>query len=620
MKAVVDLGTRSVALILYEPGARVHFALHAEHAGRPVLDGVVLDVPAAAAALEETLSRAEAAGFQRPTTAAIAVASREMTVRHGRAEGSFERIDEADAAQLTSLAAAEAAWTLPRPDEHLCVDRAVLARRLVEDAASGRTSEVASLVGQRGRAEVELVATFVPRRVVEAKAEVLRRFGIEVEGLCLEPRAALAACAPPLPPGRRVAVVDVGAGTTDLAVAEGAPDGTPRPVALDSMPVAGDEVTERIAEALGVPFAEAERMKRNGDPRAAEVVRAAVREHAREIAARIAERAGEVRTVFLVGGGAALTGLPDAVAEALAQDGFAAEVRVGGVREEAVAGITTDPTGTNAVWATPAGIAALAASGRLLRLAPIALDGVRRILAVPPEGLGFPEVFAAFGRDPADLYGAVGRAIAVRLEEAGETRLVVLPGSRGGDPPADRFSGGEAIESPRPAAGADRAARLADLPRKTTSVEIRTASRARRKEIPWRYRRNGTTLAESAAVFDGDRLEGTPPRASDLAAALAREVGGPRRVSLSGRLVSLEPRVALANATGEALTDDAPLSEGTSVFVSLRPPLVCDVVAAADVAPRPAAGALFEVRVGGHAWKWDAVLPREAGPYEAAWR
>jgi cell division ATPase FtsA len=99
---------------------------------------------------------------------------------------------------------------------------------------------------------VEVLATFLPRVVVESLYAVVARAGLEVASLTLEPIAAMNVSIYSSLRLLNLALVDIGAGTSDIALTK---DGTVFAFAMAS--VAGDEITEKIAEVLLLDFEQA---------------------------------------------------------------------------------------------------------------------------------------------------------------------------------------------------------------------------------------------------------------------------------------------------------------------------------------------------------------------------
>lgn len=77
------------------------------------------------------------------------------------------------------------------------------------------------MIDQQGdEASVEIIATFLPKVVVESLISALNRSGLEMEALTLEPIAAINVLMPPSMRRLNVALVDIGAGTSDIAITD----------------------------------------------------------------------------------------------------------------------------------------------------------------------------------------------------------------------------------------------------------------------------------------------------------------------------------------------------------------------------------------------------------------
>lgn len=111
-----------------------------------------------------------------------------------------------------------------------------------------------SLEGHKAEAIAEdIIVTFLPEDVVDGLYSAVERAGLEVANLTLEPIAAINVAIPENFRMLNIALVDVGAGTSDLCVTK---DGSI--VAYGMIPYAGDELTEVLVQAFLVDFATAE--------------------------------------------------------------------------------------------------------------------------------------------------------------------------------------------------------------------------------------------------------------------------------------------------------------------------------------------------------------------------
>ncbi len=134
---------------------------------------------------------------------------------------------------------------------YYCVGYSVLYYRLDGE-------EIGSLLDQQGdEAQIEVIATFLPRVVVESLIAALKRANLEMDALTLEPIAAINVLIPPTMRRLNVALVDIGAGTSDIAITDKS-----TVVAYGMVPTAGDEITEALSDHYLLDFPVAEEAKR----------------------------------------------------------------------------------------------------------------------------------------------------------------------------------------------------------------------------------------------------------------------------------------------------------------------------------------------------------------------
>lgn len=105
---------------------------------------------------------------------------------------------------------------------------------------------------------MEIIATFLPQIVVDGLYKVMENIGLEVGFMTLEPIAAIEAAVPNNIRLLNVALVDIGAGTSDIAITK---DGTISAYAMTS--TAGDEITELLSKTYLLDFDTADRVKCN---------------------------------------------------------------------------------------------------------------------------------------------------------------------------------------------------------------------------------------------------------------------------------------------------------------------------------------------------------------------
>jgi len=105
---------------------------------------------------------------------------------------------------------------------------------------------------------VDVIATFLPHIVVDSLYAVIHKSGLEVLNLTLEPIAAMNITIPQNLRLLNLALVDVGAGTSDIAISR---DGAVESYGM--VAVAGDKITEKLAEHYLLDFNTAETLKIN---------------------------------------------------------------------------------------------------------------------------------------------------------------------------------------------------------------------------------------------------------------------------------------------------------------------------------------------------------------------
>lgn len=194
---------------------------------------------------------------------------------------------------------------------------------------------LSDLVDHHGRkARVEIIATFLPREVLESLRTAMRKIGLRVNNVTLEPIAAMNAVIPQELRLLNLALVDIGAGTSDIAISENG-----SVVAYTMATIAGDEITEAIVREYLVDFEVAERMKLAASQEETKTIayedilgfpyeitkeqlleklRPAAVNLSEEICSHIMEANGKApAAIFLVGGGSKLPGLCQLVAERL---------------------------------------------------------------------------------------------------------------------------------------------------------------------------------------------------------------------------------------------------------------------------------------------------------------
>ena len=258
----LDIGTRSVVgIILEEQNDHFHIAdiLVKEHKERAMVDGQIHNVLYVAELIK--IIKDELEHKHGPLTkVSVAAAGRALKTEKASITVDIKNrpiFTEEDINRLELQAVQQAQAKLLQHGEgnqlnhYYCVGYSVLYYKLDHE-------EIGSLVDQQGDvATVEVIATFLPRVVVESLIAALKRADLEMEAMTLEPIAAINVLIPSSMRRLNVALVDIGAGTSDIAITD---EGTI--VAYGMVPVAGDEITEALSDHYLLDFPVAEQTKR----------------------------------------------------------------------------------------------------------------------------------------------------------------------------------------------------------------------------------------------------------------------------------------------------------------------------------------------------------------------
>ncbi|MCL6612195.1 MAG: rod shape-determining protein [Peptococcaceae bacterium] len=260
----LDIGTRTViGIVAGVEGDSLKILAQSmtEHQSRAVFDGQIHDIFKVAQAVKEVKSDLEEKMGFKLGKVAIAAAGRSLKTRFAHVEqeiGDDIEIDpvicrglEMDAVKEAHRQLQEEGGDGQEEDQFFCVGYTVVNYYL-----NGYT--MTSLTGHFGkRIGVDVLATFLPNSVVNSLYSVLGRVSLEPVSLTLEPIAAAGAIIPESYRLLNLALLDIGAGTSDIAITR---DGSI--VAYGMVPLAGDEITEAVAQGCLADFHTAEYIKR----------------------------------------------------------------------------------------------------------------------------------------------------------------------------------------------------------------------------------------------------------------------------------------------------------------------------------------------------------------------
>lgn len=257
----LDIGTRSVVgIILVEKDDRYHVEdlVTIEHKERSMIDGQIHNIVSVSKVILEIKELLEVR-HGKLERVSVAAAGRALKTEEGsmtidiseQALFSFEDINRLELAAVQQAQQKLLSAASATDDYYYCVGYSVLHYELDGE-------KIGSLIDQSGRrATAHVIATFLPRVVVESLLSALKRADLEMEALTLEPIAAINVLIPPSMRRLNVALVDIGAGTSDIAITD-----NNTVVAYGMVPIAGDEISEALSNQYLLDFPVAELAKR----------------------------------------------------------------------------------------------------------------------------------------------------------------------------------------------------------------------------------------------------------------------------------------------------------------------------------------------------------------------
>ena len=308
----LDIGTSKVVAIVAELHAdgEIEVIGTGQHESNGLKKGVVVDIEKTVASIQAALEEAEITSGNKIQQVVTGIAGSHIRSFNsiGMVAIKDKEVTEADVARVIETAKAVA---IPTDQQILHV----LPQEFIIDGQE----DIREPVGMSGvRLDVKVHVVTGAVSAVQNIIKCVRRCGLAVQDLILQPLASANAVLTHDEKELGVALVDIGGGTTDIAVFVG---GSIRHSAV--IPVAGDQITNDIAMALRTPTADAEEIKlRHGlviEPRVEELFQM-VQQTIRESGYEESLSSG----IVLTGGSSLLPGMAE-----LAEDIFLKPVRVG---------------------------------------------------------------------------------------------------------------------------------------------------------------------------------------------------------------------------------------------------------------------------------------------------
>ena len=523
----LDIGTRSIVGTVgfeAEDGFHVLAQEVREHESRAMLDGQIHDIGrvgqtilAVKNALEERLERSL-------TEVCIAAAGRVLktvTVGVSLDFDSEQEVRDEDIYNL-SMSGIEQAYSVFQNEndtdmKFYCVGYTPMRYYLNGYQIGNLNGHKAKKIG------ADLIATFLPDDVVDGLYKSTAVAGLHVANLTLEPIAAIHVAIPEKFRLLNLALVDVGAGTSDISITK---DGSI--IAYGMIPVAGDSLTDVLVQKCLVDFDMAEHIKKSLCEDVTEIgftdimglsqkisaaeVREALDPHIDEMTDRVAEEIRRlngdkpVSAVFVVGGGGIIPGYTEKLSEKL---GILKE-RVAIRGEEVMKDIIFEDENArkDSLMVTPIGIALsfyaqsnnfifVSFNGEKLKLydnGHLTVSDAAVQMSYPNEDL-FPK------RGKALTFTIGGKSRIVRGTE-GESSVILINGA-----PADLYTqihSGDEIEVKASTPGEDASFTLGELTELKTPVKINVNSRI--IQFPKKAVVNGKLQDTFYKVCEGDDI------------------------------------------------------------------------------------------------------------------
>jgi len=437
----LDIGTRTVVGIIGEYIDEKFYLkdyVSVPHNKRAMVDGQVEDIKQVSKIVAIVKSTLEERNNIRLERVSIAAAGRALkTISTGMSfdvsgkEYITEEMVKSMEVETIQKAQTELDESPTRGTTFYCVGHSITSYMLDD-------YKMISLEGHKGeKAEVNLIAAFLPSIVVEGLYAVMDINNLEVASLTLEPIAAMNVIVPPEIRLINIALVDIGAGTSDIAVSK---DGSVYAYAMAT--IAGDEITEEIIKTYLVDFNTAEDLKQNCSDsdeelefrdilgvshklKASEIyqkVMPAVDVLADTICKAITDvNGGSPAAVFLVGGGSLIEGLPALVAEKLNLE--ESRVAIGG--GDFLKNVDEQGAKLGAEFVTPVGIAVTTALEQGYDFSVIFVND-KKVRAFDTKQLTVFEALNLAGYKSSDIMGRSGRNLTYTLNGK---RTVIKGGS-----------------------------------------------------------------------------------------------------------------------------------------------------------------------------------------------
>ena len=331
----LDIGTRSIigtVGVVRDKKFEVLCERYQEHEERAMVDGQIHDINLVAKVVDDVKKQIEKELNIKLEQVSIAAAGRFLKTCNARADMNLNGEVEIDKEIIRSIELSAVKKAEEEINKNTAGKLYSVGYTIKEYFLNSYV--ISNLLGHKGEeVGAEVIATFLPRSVIDSLYTVMNKVGLKVMNLTLEPIAAIEAAVPKNLRLLNIALVDIGAGTSDIAISS-----KETISAYAMVPMAGDEVTEVIAQEYLVDFNTAEEIKRKikdeenitytdvigfENTISSEAVRKVIEPTVNKIAEAIGTKIIEINggkspaAVFLVGGGAHTPGLLERVSESV---------------------------------------------------------------------------------------------------------------------------------------------------------------------------------------------------------------------------------------------------------------------------------------------------------------
>jgi cell division protein FtsA len=245
----LDIGTAKVMAVVAEvlPGGTLRLAGFGSAPSNGLKRGVVVNIDATVHSIQQALKEAELMADCKITRVYTGITGSHI---RGINSSGMVAIKDREVTQADVTRVVETAKAI-----HISSDQRLLLVEPQEFVIDGQdVKEPIGMSGMRLEAKVHIVTG--AQSAAENIIKCVRRCGLEVEQLMLNPHASSLSVLTEDERELGVALVDIGAGTTDIAIFT---NGAIRHTAV--IPIAGDLITSDIAMALRTPTKDAEEIK-----------------------------------------------------------------------------------------------------------------------------------------------------------------------------------------------------------------------------------------------------------------------------------------------------------------------------------------------------------------------